>query len=197
MDSYIEISEEFRQSIVDAPVPLRTDMLAALKKSPLAIDLYMWLSYRLFTLQRDKQESLTLAYGRLQEQFGTSIATENYRNFRHELRLAFDKVKAQWEKLAAADGNPGTIHCEMNETNLTLYRSKLLIARKDEKSLPSASSIRSLDAETLRKAQQLAGNWDVKALAADYFEWLTHKQIEPKNLSAHFLDFVREHRSRN
>jgi Plasmid encoded RepA protein len=197
-DSYIEISEEFRQCILDAPVPLRTDMLAALKKSPLAIDLYMWLSYRLYTLQRQKQESLTLGYGKLQEQFGTSIATDNYRNFRHELRLAFDKVKAQWETLAAADGKPGTVHCEMGEANLTLYRSPLLIARKEEKALPAAApSARTIDPETLRKARQLAGDWDIKALAEDYFEWIARKQIEPKHLQAHFLDFVRTHRDRN
>lgn len=42
--SYIKISEGFRDEIIKAPVPLRTDVLAALKKSPLALDVYMWVS---------------------------------------------------------------------------------------------------------------------------------------------------------
>src|SRR2546423_3177498 len=168
-DSYIELSEEFRHSILDAPVPLRTDMLAALKKSPLAIDLYMWLSYRLYTLQRNKQDSLTLSYANLQAQFGTNIATDNYRNFRHELRLAFAKVKEQWEKLSAADGSPSTIHCEMEETMLTLYRGPLLVARTDAKP-PAMKSVQAImtshqfDPVTLRTARQLAGTWDVNIL---------------------------------
>jgi len=86
--SYIEISEEFRQSILRTPVPLRTDILKAVKKSPLALDVYMWVSYRLFTMRASGQESISLGYGRLQEQFGTGIAEANYRQFRQELKLA-------------------------------------------------------------------------------------------------------------
>src|SRR6266571_4284847 len=86
--SYIEISEEFRQSILRTPVPLRTDILKAVKKSPLALDVYMWVSYRLFTMRATGQESISLGYGRLQEQFGTGIAEANYRQFRQELKLA-------------------------------------------------------------------------------------------------------------
>ena len=63
--SYIKISEEFRNEILKAPVPLRTDILAALKKSPLALDVYMWISYRLFAMQKNGQEEVSLSYGRL------------------------------------------------------------------------------------------------------------------------------------
>ncbi len=198
-DSYIEISEEFRASILGAPVPLRTDMLSALKKSPLAIDLYMWISYRLFALHRNNEESLTLSYGSLQTQFGTSIASDNYRNFRHELRLAFEKVKKQWEKLAAADGKPHALHCEMEETSITLYKSPLLIAQAAPKKTPGQGILtsRQFNEATLRKASQLAGNWDLNVLTSRYFAWLDEKGIIPDNPSAHFLDFVRSHYARN
>ena len=185
-------------------MPLRTEMLAALKKSPLALDLYMWLSYRLYMLQRNKQESLSLNYGNLQIQFGTSIASTNYRNFRHELRLAFDKVKKQWEKLAAADGKPSTVHCEMGESSLTLYLGPLLIAPTNEKAAAlkgtkarATLTARKFNAETLRKARQLAGAWDVEALQQRYFAWLNEKNITPDNPEAHFFDFVRSHAMRN
>lgn len=203
-DSYIELSKDFRDSILEAPVPLRTEMLAALKKSPLALDLYMWLSYRLYTIQRNNQESLPLSYGSLQTQFGTGISSDNYRSFRRELRLAFDKVKEQWEKLSAADGKPSTVHCEMGETGLTLYRGPLLISPTEEKStaLKSAKAqailtARKFDTATLRKARQLAQGWDVEALAQRYFVWLGERHIAPENPEAHFLDFVRSHTTRN
>jgi len=206
-DSFIEISSDFRSSILDAPIPLRTDMLAALKKSPLAIDLYMWLSYRLFTLQRMGQDSLTLSYGRLQAQFGTNIAESNYRSFRRELRQAFEKVKEHWEALSAADGQQTTVRCEMEEKSLTLYRGPLLVDRREPKKTltghetapvtQAGQGVRAFDAATLRKARQLAPEWDVQRLAQDYFAWLDRKRIAPQNLTAHFLDFVRSHQERN
>lgn len=203
-DSYIEISKEFRESILEAPVPLRPEMLAGLRKSPLALDLYMWLSYRLYTLQENNQESLPLSYGSLQTQFGTGIAETNYRQFRHELRQAFEKVKEQWETLSAADGKPSTVHCEMEETSITLYRGPLLIAPAEEKTaaLKSAKAqailtARKFDAGTLRKARQIAGSWDVDVLAQRYFAWLTEKNIKPDNPEAHFFNFVRTHTTRN
>ena len=85
--SYIELSEKFHQAILANPVPLRTDILAALRKSPLALDVYMWVSYRLFTLQNAGQEQVSLSYGRMQEQFGTGISEANYRSFRRDSRL--------------------------------------------------------------------------------------------------------------
>jgi hypothetical protein len=207
-DSVIEISEKFHSSIINAPVPLRTDMLSALRKSPLAIDLYMWLSYRLYTLQQNGEDFITLSYGSLQTQFGTGIASDNYRNFRHELRHAFEKVKRHWERLSAADGKPGTIHCDMDETTITLYRSPLLIApsneKKNEKSaflkkaaVQAILTSRKFDTVTLRKARQLAGTWDVNILMQRYFAWIDEKSLTPENPEAHFLNFVRSHVARN
>ena len=95
--SFIDLSEDFHTAILRSPVPLRTDVLKALRKSPLALDVYMWISYRLFTMQNAGQEQITLGYGRLQEQFGTGIAEKNYRQFRRELKLAFAKVAQYWK----------------------------------------------------------------------------------------------------
>lgn len=161
----------------------------------------MWISYRLFSLHRNKENSLTLSYSSLQAQFGTNIASDNYRNFRHELRLAFEKVKKQWEKLAAADGKPHILHCEMEETSITLYKSPLLIAQAaPKKTAGQGQGIlrnRQFDEATLHKARQLAGEWDVNVLTGRYFDWLDEKDIIPDNPPAHFLDFIRSHCARN
>ncbi len=160
--SYIDISEEFRQSILSAPVPLRTDILKALKKSPLALDAYMWVSYRLFTMRATGQESISLGYGRLQEQFGTGIAEANYRKFRQEFRLAFAKVAKYWR---VDDTEKHLLNYELNTTGLVLYRSPLLIAKpkasRTQEETQRVISSRSFDQETRRSARQLAGQWDV------------------------------------
>lgn len=196
--SYVEISEEFRQAILSAPVPLRTDILKALHKSPLALDVYMWVSYRLFIMHTTGQESVSLGYGRLQEQFGTGIAEANYRQFRHEFKAAWAKVASLWRE---KDGEKSLLNYELNSTGLVLYRSPLLIAPAQasgaEVDIQRMLASRSLDQETRRSARQVAGSWDVAWLESQYFNWIAKAGITPKDLRAHFLDFVRTHRVRN
>ena len=196
--SYIEISEEFRQAILSTPVPLRTDILKALKKSPLALDVYMWISYRLFTMHATGQESVSLGYGRLQEQFGTGIAEANYRQFRKEVKLAFAKVAQCW---GAHGGEKQPLNYELDETRLVLYRSPLLIAKDKTKraqdDMQRILSSRNFDEATRRRARLLAGKWDLAYLTNQYFDWIEQERITPKDARAHFLDFIKTHRQRH
>ena len=50
--SKIELSEKFFNEIISHPVPLDMNILKALKRSTLGLDLYLWLNYRNFTLKR-------------------------------------------------------------------------------------------------------------------------------------------------
>ena len=50
-DSEIRLGEDFFQEIIRRPVPLDLNILKALKRSSLGIDLYLWLTYRTFTLR--------------------------------------------------------------------------------------------------------------------------------------------------
>jgi hypothetical protein len=195
--SYIDISEDFRQAILRAPVPLRTDILKALRKSPLALDVYMWTSYRLFIMHSTGQEAISLGYGRLQEQFGTGIAEENYRSFRRDLKTAFAKVDKHWR---APDGEKQPLNYEFEPTQLILYRSPLLVNAKPTPEQEAARHMlesRSFDDVTRRKARLLAGKWDVPYLTRQYFEWIEHEGIAPKDPRAHFLDFIKTHRQRH
>ena len=45
-DSKIELGEKLFQEIIRRPVPLDLNVLRALKRSTLGLDLYMWLAYR-------------------------------------------------------------------------------------------------------------------------------------------------------
>ena len=69
-ESKIELGENFFHEIVSHPVPLDMNILKALKRSPLGLDLYLWLTYRTFSLKRP----LRLSWPRLYRQFGVDPA---------------------------------------------------------------------------------------------------------------------------
>ena len=50
-ESKIRLGEDFFNEIINHPVPLDMNTLTALKRSTLALDLYLWLTYRIFTLR--------------------------------------------------------------------------------------------------------------------------------------------------
>ena len=72
-DSKIRLGEEFFQEIIHHPVPLNMNILKALKRSSLGLDLYLWLTYRTFLLKR----TLRLPWKRLYRQFGVDPAKAN------------------------------------------------------------------------------------------------------------------------
>jgi hypothetical protein len=54
-DSWIQLDEKFFEAITAAPVPVDMRALKALKRSPLALDLYAWATYTAFQTQRTGQ----------------------------------------------------------------------------------------------------------------------------------------------
>ena len=47
-DSTIQLGEQFFNEIIAHPIPLDLNILKSLKRSPLGLDLYLWLTYRTF-----------------------------------------------------------------------------------------------------------------------------------------------------
>jgi hypothetical protein len=68
--SMVVLSSEFYEELIKHPVPIDTEILKALKKSPLAIDLYTWLTYRMSYLKSNTLISWEL----LQQQFGSDYS---------------------------------------------------------------------------------------------------------------------------
>ena len=67
-DSKIELGWDFFQEIIRHPVPLDMNILKALKRSSLGLDLYLWVTYRTFALKRP----LRLSWRQLYRQFGAA-----------------------------------------------------------------------------------------------------------------------------
>lgn len=84
--STIELNEKFYQEVITSPVPVDMRALKALKKSPLALDVYCWLSYRLSYLKTNA----VIPWPLLEAQFGSDYARA--RDFRDAFASALRKV---------------------------------------------------------------------------------------------------------
>ena len=97
--SKIELGEKFFNEIINHPVPLDMNTLKALKRSSLGLDLYLWLTYRTFSLRRP----LRLSWRALYRQFGAepSKASDKFtvRNFRKDCLRELKKIKIAWPDL--------------------------------------------------------------------------------------------------
>ena len=98
-ESKIRLSESFFNEIISHPVPLDMNTLKALKRSPLGLDLYLWLTYRTFPL-RDPQR---LTWRQVYRQFGVDPdkASDKFavRNFREKVLRELKKIKLAWPGL--------------------------------------------------------------------------------------------------
>ena len=103
-DSNIRLGEDFFNEIIQHPVPLDMNTLKALKRSSLGLDLYLWLTYRTFTLQRP----LRLSWKQLYRQFGVDPAKANdnrtVQAFRKDCRRELKKIKTAWPDLNYTTG---------------------------------------------------------------------------------------------
>ena len=98
-ESRIELGQKFFHEIVSHPVPLDMNTLKALRRSPLGLDLYLWLTYRTFTLQRP----LRLSWKQLYRQFGVNPAKAGDKrtvdDFRKDCLRELVKIKTAWPDL--------------------------------------------------------------------------------------------------
>ena len=101
-DSTIRLGEEFFNEIIRHPIPLDLNILKALKRSPLGLDLYFWLVYRTFSLKGP----LRLSWRQLYQQFGSNPARASEANivpdFRKDCLRELKKINLAWPDLRYA-----------------------------------------------------------------------------------------------
>ena len=117
-DSWIELSEGFFESITASPVPLNMESIRALKRSPLALDLYAWLVYRSYVVTQ-KNKPAFIGWNTLRNQLGCELGRA--RDFKTKAKEALIKVSTVY---------PGLRIEEVNQSN-----------RKGVKILPSKPAI--------------------------------------------------------
>jgi hypothetical protein len=83
MPSYVELSQKFYDEIASKAMPLKWEVLQALRRSPLRLDIYLWLTYRMGTLRRPA----VVSWDDLRGQFGSQLA--NTKQGRSQFRRDF------------------------------------------------------------------------------------------------------------
>ena len=103
-ESKIRLGEEFFNEIIAHPVPLDMHILKALKRSPLGLDIYLWLTYRVFALKN----VLVIPWTHLYRQFGVDPSRADDKNtvnaFRTDCLRELIKIKISWPALNYATG---------------------------------------------------------------------------------------------
>jgi hypothetical protein len=102
--SWIELGEKFYQAVTSTPVPLDRRVLSALKRSPLALDLYAWATYKNFSMRQQNRPEQFIPWVYFMKQFGAEYTSHH--NFKKKVMMAFQKVFTVYRDLHinAADG---------------------------------------------------------------------------------------------
>ena len=94
-----QATADYFNEIIRCPIPIDLNTLRAMKRSPLGLDLYLWLTYRTFGLKRP----LRLTWPVLYRQFGVDPAKSNdkfiVRDFRADCLRELQKIKRSWPDL--------------------------------------------------------------------------------------------------
>jgi Plasmid encoded RepA protein len=91
--SWVELGEKFYQAINAAPVPVDIRAIKALKRSPLALDLYSWLTYEAFRAHKSAKARYE-TWTQLEEHIGGNYTGEDgLGNFRKKTKAALRKIQ--------------------------------------------------------------------------------------------------------
>jgi len=103
-ESSIELSDRFYKLLINTPVPLDWRILKAIKQSPMALDLYMWLTHRMSYLGKP----VSIRWETLQGQLGSEV--EDIRKFRQQVRKHLKKITTIWQELDIDDSKSDEIY---------------------------------------------------------------------------------------
>ena len=158
-DSTIELGEKFFNEIIACPVPIDINILNAMKRSPLGLDLYMWLTYRLFGLS----SPCWVSWQQIYQQFGLNPAkatTRTVDNFRTDVIRELGKLKDAWPaldyRLAVRRGAP-QVGC------MELERERAMVATGAQGGLPRRHKTDGLTGE---RAAARSRSWSPPPISA-------------------------------
>jgi hypothetical protein len=118
-ESWIELGEAFYNAIIASPVPVDMRALRALKRSPLALDVYAWASLSTFNVTRHGAPRF-VPWRALAQQFGAEYT--DVKNFRKHALAALRKVQRVYP----------AFNFRLAPGGLTVHPSLPAIAPKDD-----------------------------------------------------------------
>lgn len=119
--NWIQLGEDFFKAITSSPVPVDMRILKALKKSPLALDLYAWATYVAYKTQKSGQ-SHSVSWGLLHEQFGAEY--KDMKEFARNAWRCFSKVQTLYPELSI-ERVRGGVNVLPSKPSITIKPKKL------------------------------------------------------------------------
>ena len=191
--SRIELGKRFFEEAIRNPVPVDMRALKALKRSPLALDIYCWLTYRMFYLRKPTE----IPWSVLQMQFGADYA--HTRQFKAAFLEHLRAVNVLYPEANVEEGEQGLLlkpsKPHVAQLPPALPRLKNPPATGPLK-FPMLSPLLSdgpyLQTATYERAKKVAPGWDIYELERQWREWIAKKKEPPKRPDAAFVAFCRK-----
>ena len=115
----VELSERFFEQTAKSSVPLDPLIVRRIRRSPLSIDIYGWLTYRMKTLE----EPTPIPWASIERQFGSEY--KHPRQFRWMFRKCLGRIRESW---------PGDLSVEVQEKRVVLHPGPPSVASRMERS---------------------------------------------------------------
>lgn len=141
-ESWVELGEDFYEAITAAPVPVDMRALRALKRSPLALDLYAWLAHTAFAANR-KSEPRIVPWDGLHGQMGSEYA--ELRQFRAKVLQALKKIQLVYP----------TLKLDTTSAALIVHPSPTAIPARSKPLLGTVTGVTQPDAGAYKKPPTL------------------------------------------
>jgi hypothetical protein len=114
-ESSIELSEAFYKLLINTPVPMDWRILKNFKQSPMALDLYMWLTHRMCYVDKP----VAIKWETLAQQLGSDV--QDIHKFRQQVRKHLRAITVIWKDLRIDASKSDAFH---------LYESKSMVTPK-------------------------------------------------------------------
>jgi hypothetical protein len=199
--STVTLSTDFFKEIISRPVPVDMRALKLLKRSPMSLDIYFWLTYRMSYLHKD----VVIPWQLLQMQFGADYAhdEQGLRNFRKKFLERLKKVHGIYRAARVFDMEQGLL-LKPSPPHVAKVPPPLLDAPRRQVQTEGAleqlaprllgeidvGALR-LRTDTFEKARELAPRLDIYYLENEWRDWIAKKGEMPKNPDQAFLGFIR------
>ena len=194
--STVTLGNSFFNEIIDRPVPVDMRALKALKRSPMALDIYCWLTYRLSYLRKPTE----IPWPALQMQFGADYATQGQgpRDFKKKFLHHLRAVLTRYPEANVEDGECGLL-LKPSKPHVAQLPPALPRLKNPPASEPlllplpiyEGNTGPHLRNSTYEMARKAAPGWDVYELERQWREWIEKKGI-PQKPDAAFLAFCRK-----
>jgi len=194
--STVTLSNSFFNEIIDRPIPIDMRALKALKRSPMALDIYCWLTYRMSYLRKPTE----IPWAVLQIQFGADYGRE--RDFKSAFLQHLRKILTLYPEANVEDGERGLLlkpskpHVAQLPPALPRLKNPpvpepLLLPLPDFQGREGPF----LKIQTYEMARKAAPGWDVYELERQWREWIEKKGL-PQKSDAAFIAFCRKKAAR-